>query len=347
MLFVALLAAIVAITSAYAYYSISKRGANCKRLTPVSVSLASITATDKNYQYPFRDFQIKSSYNSCAVGNFKNDWVDLCALGNAIQQGCRLLDFQVYDINGSTEVAASNSPKYTEKGTYNSLPISDVIQAVANLAFASATCPNFSDPLVLSFRVMSKQVRVFDDIAAALNTFLPDRLLPNTFNYEFQGRNITAMPLTKFIGKVIVMVDKSNAIVESSKLDEYMNLGGNSVFCRILAYNDVIDTPSMPELVEFNKKNVTLCLPSSTSSANNDATVTTPFGVQMCAMCFQSRDSNLDTYAALFDTAGHAFILKDASLRYTPVTVDPLPPPDPSLSYGYKTHKTALYNFNL
>jgi len=345
---VAVLVIMAVIVVVFTVVKARKRVSNCSKLNASAATVGSISFRDKNYQNPLRDYQIKASYNSCASGNFQNDWVDMCALQNAIQQGCRLLDFEVYDLDGETGVTVSSKSVFTEKGAYNWLPIDQVIQGVSTMAFATTTCPNFNDPLFMNFRVKSSHVRVFDDIAVALRTYMGPRLLSTKYSYEADGTNLTAMPLNTFIGKVIVVVDKSNTLVESSKLDEYMNLGANSVFCRQLSYNDVVFTPDMNELIEFNKKNVTLCIPNlGTQASNYDASVAFPFGVQLCAMCFQTDDDNLAAYNALFNAAGHAFILKPENLRYVPVTVEALPPLDKSLSYGYTTHSSKYYNFDL
>ena len=49
----------------------------------------------------------------------------------------------------------------------------------------------------------------------------------------------------------------------------------------------------------------------------------------------------------LFEQSGYAFLMKPQKLRYIPVEVAEPATIDPSLSYGYKTHKTNYYNFNL
>ena len=63
------------------------------------------------------NFLIKSSYNSCASGNFMNGWVNLCALKRAIKYGCRVLDFEIYSVGDMAVVSTSNSIKNNEKGT--------------------------------------------------------------------------------------------------------------------------------------------------------------------------------------------------------------------------------------
>jgi hypothetical protein len=71
------------------------------------------------------------------------------------------------------------------------------------------------------------------------------------------------------------------------------------------------------------------------------------YGVQMGCMCAQNNDTFLQAYTTLFNQAGTAFLLKPANLRYVPVTVEVPPPINPDLSYGYKTHETNYYKFNL
>ena len=38
---------------------------------------------------------IKTAYNCCSGGNYKNDYVDLCVLKNILKQGVRGLDFEI------------------------------------------------------------------------------------------------------------------------------------------------------------------------------------------------------------------------------------------------------------
>ena len=136
-----------------------------KRCSTVDMApITGIGKSDARYDYLFRDFYIKSSYNSCSTGQFKNDWVDLCALTNVIKQGYRVLDFEVYDVNDIAVVATSNSSNFTEKGTYNSIPIQDVIELIASKAVSNSmttdTCPNAFDPLILHFRIKSKNLEI-------------------------------------------------------------------------------------------------------------------------------------------------------------------------------------------
>lgn len=319
----------------------------------VLATITGISKKDTRYDMSLRDYYIKSSYNSCATGQFKNDWVDLCALTNVIKQGCRVLDFEVYMLDDKAIVATSNSTKFTEKGTYNSIPIEDVIKLISENAISNSmsteNCPNSFDPLFLHFRIKSDNVDVYNQLANALVEYLDSKLLPNEYSYENKGHNLGKIPLKQLLGKVVIMVDKiENNHIRGTKMDELTNIMGNSAFLRSLAYNDVVHTPDMDELIDYNKKNMTISYPNlSYKSSNYNSSIVMQYGVQMSCMCFQTNDSFLQAYNTLFDKSGSAFLLKPQKLRYVPVTVEPPPAIDPSLSYGYKTHETNYYKFNL
>ena len=263
------------------------------------------------------------------------------------------MDFEIYDVNGKAVVATSNSSKFTEKGTYNSIPIEDVIQLISTQAVSTSMttefCPNAFDPLVLHFRIKSKHLDIYNQLATAIVQYLDGKLLSNEHSYENKGRNLGMIELKRLLGKVIIMVDKiDNNHIRGTKMDELVNLMGGAAFLRTLPYNDVVHTPDMDELIDFNKKNMTIAYPNlSYQSANYNSSIVMQYGVQMGCMCAQNNDTFLQAYNTLFNQAGSAFLLKPSNLRYVPVTVEEPPPIDPALSYGYKTHATNYYSFNL
>ena len=319
----------------------------------VKASINGIGKQDERYKEKLRDYYIKSSYNSCSTGQFQNDWVNLCALENVIKQGCRCLDFEIYEVDGQAVVATSNSTKVTEKGTYNSLSIDSVIKTISEKAVSNSMttdhCPNPFDPLFLHFRIKSAHTEVYDDIADALIRHLDSKLLSNKHSYENKGNNLASEPLTSLLGKVIIMVDKveSNHI-RATKMEELVNIMGNSAFLHSLPYNEIIHTPDMDEMIDYNTKNLTIAYPNLSHKASNyNSSIVMQYGVQMPAMCFQTNDEHLKAYNKLFEQTGFAFLLKPEKLTYVPVNVDEGKPIDKSLSYGFKTFKTNYYNFDL
>lgn len=340
---------IVLLILIYVVFQFTKGGCSS-----ASTSVKGFSANDVNYQEPLRDYCIKTSYNSCSTGEFQNDWVSLCALENVIKQGCRCLDFEVYQVDGRAVVATSNSTRFTEKGTYNSLSIHSVMKTIADKAVSnsmtSTECPNPNDPLFLHFRIKSKHKEVYQDIADAILEHLGSKLLSNEHSYENQGYNLASEKLNTLLGKVIIMVDKveSNHL-SGTKMEELTNMMGNSAFLHSLSYDDILYTPDMEEMIDYNRKNMTFAYPNLSHKSDNakNSHKIMEFGVQMVAMCFQTQDQNLKIYQKTFDTHGFAFQLKKPDLRYKVVTAEEPKKISEDLSYGYKTYETNYYNFNL
>ena len=95
-------------------------------------------------------------------------------------------------------------------------------------------------------------------MAKILTETLEPRLLDESYSYENGGKNLGADKIANFSKKVIIAVDKSNPIFVDTPLDEYVNIASNSVFMRALNNYDVKFTPDFSELIDFNKKNMTL-----------------------------------------------------------------------------------------
>jgi len=332
----------------YTIIQFAKRPANCASISGFpKPSLSSISANDPKFNLKLYDYYVKSSYNSCATGNFVNDWVDMCALKNTIKQGYRLLDFEVYDLDNTAIVSTSDSTKFTIKGTYNYLKLDDVIQHIATNAISTSMstdeCPNASDPLFLHFRVKSSHINIYDSIATSLSTHLSKYLLNSEFSYENHGHNLGNVALTSLLSKVIIIVDKHDKMLVSSKLREYVNIAGKSVFMRVLSYTDVVHAPDMDELIDYNRTNMTICTPDDANNYNSS--ITMQYGAQFSCLNAQYNDNLLEANSEVFNQ--YAFSLKPEKLRKIEVTVESVPDPDMSKSYGYKTHKSEYYEFNL
>lgn len=294
-----------------------------------------INPENPNFKYRLRDYYIKTAYNCCASGNFKNDFVNLCALKNCIKQGARCLDFEIYSIDNAPVIAVSTSDSFNVKESYNNIPFAKAMEVISTYAFSGGNCPNPNDPLILNFRIKSSSIDIQDAMANALYNTLEDRLLGPDFSYENNGKNIGAFPIDKLMGKVVVIVDKSNPIFTQSLFNEYVNLASNSAFMRSLRFKDVEYTPDKEEFIFFNQQNMTMCIPDlSARNKNYSSALAMTYGCQMIAMCFQNFDDNLKFYTQYFDDAGSAFVLRPERLRYIPVFI-PIPKAqDPAVSYG-------------
>ena len=302
--------------------------------------IRSINPSNPIYNYKLRDYYIKTAYNCCSAGIFKNDFVNLCALKNCIKLGARCLDFEIYSVKNKPVIAISSKPNFNVKGSYNSIPFADAMTVVATYAFSANTCPNHEDPLILHFRIMSSNPKIQDDMANVLYNTLEDYLLGKKFSYENDGVNLGGYQLSLLMNKVIIMVDKSNPIFVNTRLYEYVNMASNSVFVRTLRFNDVKFSPDTEELTFYNKQQMTIVLPDASSTNKNfSAALAKTYGCQMIGLSFQNFDQNMQYYTQMFDDNGSAFVLKDEMLRYIPIHIAKPPPQDPDLSYGIRVTK--------
>ena len=158
---------------------------------------------------------------------------------------------------------------------------------------------------------------------------------------EGNGTNITKRPIRDFIGRVVIMVEKSNSsntmpiLYQSKNMWELTNVTTNSVFIHSKRFMDIKNSNDLETVTNFNKENITLVLPDlSVSNANYVSTVPQAIGCQLMAMNFQNVDQNLLTYNELFEKGESAFVPKPNELIHIPVFIHkPLPA---SLSFAAK-----------
>ena len=104
-------------------------------------AIQSIDTTDSDYAYALKNYYIKSAYNACSGGSYKNDYVNICILKDLLKQGVRALDFEIYSLNDQPVVSTSTDSSYFIKETFNSVPFSDVMNVLVNYAFSGSTAP--------------------------------------------------------------------------------------------------------------------------------------------------------------------------------------------------------------
>jgi hypothetical protein len=316
---------IIIISWVYTIYTLE--GKNCNFMDYLYLkkpTIYNIDTSNSVFKFKLYDYYIKTAYNCCSAGKFKNDFVSLCALKNCIKQGVRCLDMQIYSLNNKPVVATASFDDYNTKETYNSLPLSIVLSTIKQHAFHRLYCQNYSDPLIIHFRIMSNNKKIYNDIADLLESNLDDKLLSSKYSYENHNNNIGKEELVKFIGKSIICIDKTNPIFRQTKLYEYVNITSNSPFMRLVHYTSGIKlTPDMTETINYNKKHITLCLPDLNSNMVNPSfNISSQMGCQLTAMSFQNNDSNLQHYNEIFNSYNYAFILKPRHLREKITTVD-------------------------
>lgn len=307
--------------------------------------------TDVDCSGNLRDYYIKTAFNACSGGTYRNDFVDICNLKALLKQGVRGIDLELYSVDGQPVVSTSTqAANYYVKETYNSVAFSEVINVIRNYAFSGGAVPNPSDPLILHLRIKSAQTDLYGRLAEIFKAN-DDIMLGKEYSYENNGANTGETPLAKLMNKVVLVVDKSNpAFLSNKDFMEYVNMTSNSVFMRLYSYGQVKNTPDMNEVTEYNKKNMTIVLPDVSSSdadpANPSGVLCRAMGCQMVAMRFQTVDQYLEENTAFFDTVGYAFALKPEALRYEPVVIPVPTPQNPALSYETRTVTKDYYQFD-
>lgn len=315
--------------------------ANMDALYPNGSSpLSSYTTSNEFLQkdiYLLYDYYIKTAYNCCCPGNYKNDYVNLCALKDCINTGVRCLDFEIYAINNAPVIASSSVDNFTIKETYNSIPFLSAMEVIRDNAFSSG-CPCSKDPLFLNFRVKSKLENVYNEMAKDLSNTLAPLLLDKKYSYQYKlngkVQNFGKVPLKDLKGKVIIMIDGRNSLYVDTALEEYINIASSTPIMQSVRY-DTIKGSSEPieEYINYNKEKITMCLPNLSSKPKNYPSFTAlDNGCQFVAMCFQKIDSNLDYYNKTY-FKNYPIMLKPPSLRlqYSVLT---LPTPrDPNYNF--------------
>ena len=297
-----------------------------------------------------RDYYIKTAYNCCALGNFTNTFVSICMLKNVIKQGVRCLDFEIYSVNNKPVIALSSSNSYFMKETYNSIPFDVILDTINTYAFSDVNCPNPGDPLLLHFRIKSNNEAIYTTMTDNIKTILQTtkRLLGREYSYENYGTNLGKAEISDLMGKIIIIVDKTNTTFENTPLEEFINLASNSVFMRALRNYDIEYSQNFKELISYNKKNMTFSMPDlSNSDENVKALLHAKYGCQMIGMCYQNYDENLKYYESIFSKNGHSFVLKPKNLRYQPILIDDPTPQTKNVSYAPREQETDFYKITV
>lgn len=336
----------------YLYYILNLEKKECNFMENIYSSLngniRAINSADPDCSGNLNDYYIKTAYNACSGGSYKNDFVNICNLKAILKQGVRGLDFQVFSVDNKPVVSTSTQDSIYIKETYNSVPFSEVMSVIQNYGFSGSTAPNYTDPIIIHLRFNSNNQKMYSNLANIFKSY-DSLMLGSQYSFENDGLNLGRQPLLNFKNKIILIVDKTNnSFLQNQEFLEYVNMTSNSVFMRACRYNnDVVNNPDATELTEYNKTNMTIVLPdNSISPANPSALLCRTYGCQMVALRYQYVDNFLEENALFFDGVGYAFVLKPANLRYTPVTIPDPTPQKPELSYATRNVSTDYYNFN-
>ena len=236
------LVVIVIIYLVWWFHSLStKESTTCKRFDSLygtmngKISSAFTSTNSGDFDHMFRDYYIKTAYNCCSTGDYKNGAVSTCALKSVIKQGARGLDFEIYSIGDEPVVATSTENNNYVKETINSVPFSDVMNMLTSYAFAAGTAPNPLDPIIIHIRFKSTNIAMYNNLAKIFKTH-ESRLLDTTkYGNENSYENFGKVPLEKLMGKIVIIVNNKNrTFADVPALFKYVNMAGGSILMRKL-----------------------------------------------------------------------------------------------------------------
>ena len=255
---------------------------------------------------------IKSAYNCCSLGSYKNDYVGTCILTNILQQGVRFLDFEIFSIDDMPVVATSVNNNYHEKETFNSVDLNEVFQTIMKTAFNSNLVTNYKDPIIIHLRFKSNNTKMFDSLLSTLQLY-DDKFIGASYSISSLGF-LNDTPLSNLMGKISIIVDDSNktCVNCTEKFIAYINMKSNSDKLRIHPYYNIRNATNneLSEMERFNEKNgMTICIPDKDSDPPNpNLQITQQINCNIVAMRYQHVDDNLILYNTIFKNS--AFILK-------------------------------------
>ena len=323
------------------FHKIGLKDETCNKFSTNSTSASNVSyfqndKTIKSDAIPYFDssycilinYFVKSSYNSCCGGEYKNNFVSLCALEKCIKDGCRFLDFEIYSYNNIPIVASSTANNNYIKETYNALLLDQVLETTIDLAFTpynnnnnkGTACHN--DPLILNFRVMSTNITMLQEMGKLFEKHIPltgDKFL---FNKDDAVLN---MKMKDLFQKVIIICDfnpNPNILLNDKLtiLKNYVNLKGKGTKCNTFRYNNTTT-------IDDTQIRFTIVLPNLDNSTQNfDSISSFTTGCQAICMKHQAdgnSDSNLKFYNDKFnsnygDKNNFSWILKEQALRKVP-----------------------------
>ena len=308
--------------------------------------MSSFNPQDAKYQHKLRDYRILTSYNSCCGGDYINDYVELETLETVIRMGARCLDFEIYNVDNTPVVGASTEKSVFLKQTYNYVPFSSAMKVVGEMAFSNRFAPNHREPLLIHLRIKSNQREIYDLMAKDIQQSLGRYLLGAHYGYENQGKDLGVIPVADLMEKAIIVVDVANPVYRDTDLEELINIGANSRFMRAEHTRDVVFTHNFREVINFNKKHMSYCMPDLKVENNEHIDVKWKYGIQMIGLQFQRDDEGFKYLYSKFQ-GKHGFLLKDKSLRFVPNTVKSPKKQDKKLSYRPKQVKGNGYTITV
>jgi len=287
------------------------------------------------------DYYVSSSGYTVIPGNTINTYIVTDAITKVVKGGARVIELDVYEVNKKPVVglADANTLKMT---TYNTLAFEDCCVTLANSAFNSSVTPGYNNPFILSLVFHTSDNAILTQCADTMKNTLRKNMLSS--EYSYQRKNLGVEPICNLMGKLIIV---SGEHIKGNGMDELVNMSWVSSQMRRMTYTQASQTFDHDELIEFNKRNITLVVPDMKTSAitNGNAEICFSYGCQWVAMCWGSLDNAMELYTGTFSDS--SFGIKPDALRYHPTTYPDPKPQTADVSFQPKQIKSPMYDYTI
>ena len=281
-----------------------------------------------------KNYYVKTAYNACCGGGYKNNFVSLCALKTCIKQGARCLDLEIYSYNNEPIIAASTANNNSIKETYNYLKFDDVFREIIIQGLENSEIGCHLDPMFLHFRIMSSNVKMFTKLNQIINGYRErpeynqffinnsyyddkDDVYGTNYNWNKKGSAMLEAPLRFFSRRLIIIANVKNTELLRSVSFDYIQLLSNSEYCKQYRFNNIfVAGENNDVIIDESREKIQIVLPNLDNSLDNfDSALAFSNGCQFVAMKFQNMDANLFAYHNYFKDAELSFILKEPNRR--------------------------------
>lgn len=289
--------------------------------------------------YNLADYYVASSSYSLFPGKDVYDYISDGILPLLIKAGVRLVELDVYSDESDKPVVGLKNQKLGTDYAYNTVPFEACCVSIANNAFNSISSPVSSDPFILSLVFHTNKSNVINSCAESLKTTCRKYMLDES--YAFQRKNIAQENLSNLQSKLILV---SGSEVKGTLMEELINMSWATSHLRRLTYTQASQPHDHEELIDFNRKNITMVVPDIEDDLTNyNPQILFAYGCQWIMMNYGSIDPMMELYIGEFQL--NSLVLKPAPLRplipkkYTQPTL-----PDPSLSFQPMQKISPIYN---
>jgi hypothetical protein len=363
---------IIVIIVAYIFNKMRMQDANCKKIKnytqniPKMISQLALDKVSMPNQSMFdtslNNVFVKTAYNCCCTGQFKNDYVGICALENCYNQGVRALHFEIYLLNNKPVISSSSisQPKYKE--IYNELDFYTTIKTV-NKLFTT----NNNDPLFLILEINSDNYTTYSSVyntlyeIFGLNSVDGNRIML----FDSTNQNFGDIKLTELLNKIVIMVSYKGGN------EEHFNKSGLSGITtvnlslsdknKMVSYNTFLNSVStlnesnsllFSDTLNQYKQGINIIIPDKTSYSHNYDFISSGIrtGFTFIALNFQYDDDQIKYYNAIFNTpiGTGSFLLKKYydetnNVYYSPSIQAYMKQPYDKLTISISSTKINLY----